>query len=651
MARTAAILGVTGRLGPAVARALVAAGWEVRGLSRRAPLADERVPGAVRHVNADRLDSKALREVVDGADAVIDLLGFVPADADALLGAIEAAAIRPARLVFASSVAEQGSRSLGRDEDAPRTPDDPYGQGKLDARRRLETGFAGPVHSLVLPRLVAEVDPKRREQPYLDSARATGRGLVAGSGEQRQLVAPVEGVADVIRRLLERDDVPAGPLNVGPPQPVRVNALVQSLLQGAGIAATPGRHPDRHWRGPHGGGDEPLDTTRLQRLLGPVAWPDVGEVHRRLGAWLAASASGAKRPAPLVRFSHRAPEERRLVDVHGRRREAVLAETLPPLAEVAGWLSPAFALDVGRPCNSACLYCSVPPHGDTRGFTPLEAMRDRMATGLAAGCDRAIFVGGEPTIYPPLFDALAALREAGFQGRHVVMTNGLRLADAGFVDALADAGVATIHLSVDTADEAIYERISRSKGTFETQRKGLRNVLARPRLNLYVYSVATKLNVAGLPALYRSVAALSAEAGRAPPPVLAAFVKPVGDALTHASELLLSPEERAHAAAVLVAAGRAAGITVGLRNLQACLAPELLPHLVDYYLEDYSVDVRTGKPEPYEHNAANLRSAAACVPCAHRNACPGAYSDDLIRYGDGAFRTLGPAGLRSPAVA
>ena len=178
-----AILGVTGRTGPAVARAFSGA---VRGLSRRAPHADERVPEGITLAQADRRDVDALAALVDGADAVIDLVGFSRDDADALLAAVARATRPPRHLVFASSIAVN-------------YPDDPVGRGKREARARYEEGFVGTVHTLVLPRLVASVDHARRERPYLDTARATGKALVEGDGAQRQTVASVEGVAAVIR--------------------------------------------------------------------------------------------------------------------------------------------------------------------------------------------------------------------------------------------------------------------------------------------------------------------------------------------------------------------------------------------------------------------------------------------------------------------
>ena len=91
------------------------------------------------------------------------------------------------------------------------------------------------------------------------------------------------------------------------------------------------------------------------------------------------------------------------------------------------------------------------------------------------------------------------------------------------------------------------------------------------------------------------------------------------------------------------------GVPLGLRNLQSCLAPELVRRSVDYYLEDFSVDLERRSRVPYAH-AEYWRQGAPCHACADRGVCTGIYEDDLSRFGADAFRALAedPA-LASPA--
>lgn len=115
---------------------------------------------------------------------------------------------------------------------------------------------------------------------------------------------------------------------------------------------------------------------------------------------------------------------RQVADVHGRRQGVPLADPDPGLLALVEHITPAVYVDLGRPCNSACLYCAVPPHEDAQGFLPAAAVPEIAAAGAAAGCDRAILVGGEPTIHPELDAILGACRDAGLWGGQIVMTNG-----------------------------------------------------------------------------------------------------------------------------------------------------------------------------------------------------------------------------------
>lgn len=627
-----AIVGITGRLGPAVARAF--AGWEIRGLSRREPHRDEAVSGS--HLVTSERSTASLADLIEGASIIVDLVCFSEADAGALLQALQRVEIKPEHLVFASSTAE-------------RFDDDDYGRGKRRARARYEDAFAGTVHTLLLPRLVAAVDHARRDQVYLESASSTGRALHRGSGKQRQTMAPVKGVAAVIRALADRPDVmPAGAIDVGPPEPIVVQQAIGALLTGAGLTVCTGRHPDANWQGPHGGGDEIMDTSRLCRALPHVAWPDPLDVYRELGAWLAANPT-QKRPRPVVNKPSQLFTGRRTVDVHGRRRVPVLGDPHPGIETVAEWLSPSFYVDIGRPCNSACVYCSVPPHGDTQGFAPLSRLTSDIDAGRSAGCDRAILIGGEPTVYPELEGVLDALADRGLCNENIVMTNGLRLAEPGFVDWLVDHGVRTFHLSIDTADADIYDRLSRSRGQSPRQWTALDAVLAHPRAQLYVYTAVTRLNAPSIPSLLRAVAERARAHDLSPPPSILAFIKPIGDALTHADMLLLAPEERVVIAREALAVAEQTGTVLGLRNLQACLDPALARHLVDYYLEDYSVDIATGKPEKNTH-ATYWSHEVPCESCAHRSVCTGVYQDDIARFGVSAFRAIDAESLTAAVV-
>lgn len=79
MARLAAITGATGFLGRYIVRAMIAAGWRVRILTRHTPVHPQLADLKFEAVPGNLSDRRALRELVDGADAVIHAAGLIKA--------------------------------------------------------------------------------------------------------------------------------------------------------------------------------------------------------------------------------------------------------------------------------------------------------------------------------------------------------------------------------------------------------------------------------------------------------------------------------------------------------------------------------------------------------------------------------------------
>lgn len=361
-----------------------------------------------------------------------------------------------------------------------------------------------------------------------------------------------------------------------------------------------------------------------------------------------------ERPRVAVSVRDRRRVERRTIDVHGARADVPLRAPVAALQRLADWLSPSFYVDFGRPCNSACVYCAVPPHEDAQGFASLDEVAAMVRAGAAVGCDRTILIGGEPTIYPHLDAVFDLLDDAGLRGGHIAMTNGLKLADAAFLDHLIARGLKTVHFSLDTLDGGLYDRIARSSGKHPRQLTALQHVLERSAdgpdaaLHVYIYTAVTRWNASRLPELVEGVAAMADTAGRAPPPIVLAVVKPLGDALRHADTLQLSPQQGVDAVRAAMDKAAALDVPIGHRNLQACLAPELIAHNVDYYLDDHSVVVQSREREPFAHTEYWHKPPAVCGGCGHEALCWGIYHEIERRFGLSDFGAIGRVGLKGP---
>ena len=70
------------------------------------------------------------------------------------------------------------------------------------------------------------------------------------------------------------------------------------------------------------------------------------------------------------------------------------------------------------------------------------------------------------------------------------------------------------------------------------------------------------------------------------------------------------------------------------------LAPELRAWIVDEYLHDFSVDVRSRQALTYAHDTEYKLPVAACEGCVARSTCSGVYREDAKRHGDGAYVTI-----------
>lgn len=158
MTKTAVVLGVSGQIGTAVARRLLAGGWSVRGLHNQdTPLPTDLA--AVQLTNGDRNDDAVLARLLrDGADGVVDTIAYNSTHARQLL----AHAAGLGALAVLSSVAvyaDNPGHSTGHG--APTVPvpipesqalvtatDDTYGGGKVMLEQTLFDAGRLPVTAL-----------------------------------------------------------------------------------------------------------------------------------------------------------------------------------------------------------------------------------------------------------------------------------------------------------------------------------------------------------------------------------------------------------------------------------------------------------------------------------------------------------------------
>ena len=229
MAR-AVLIGGTGQIGRAAARALAADGWDVVAVSRSGTLPDGLAELGVEAAIADRADEAQLRAVLgDGADVVLDTVAFNREHGEQLNGL--AGLIGSLVVISSASVyADDEGRALDGEGEMPQLPvpipetqrtaepgDATYSTQKAELEQTL---LEGPLPS-TLVRACAIHGPgaKLPRELFFVKRAVDGRRRVALAlnGESRFHTTSVANLAELIR--LAAAQPGNRPLNAGDPEP------------------------------------------------------------------------------------------------------------------------------------------------------------------------------------------------------------------------------------------------------------------------------------------------------------------------------------------------------------------------------------------------------------------------------------------------
>lgn len=167
------------------------------------------------------------------------------------------------------------------------------------------------------------------------------------------------------------------------------------------------------------------------------------------------------------------------------------------------------------PCNLGCRYCyfgTIEEHRDSMPQQPgalshiarndldLAAIAAFVRTLPSSRVKRIFIAGGEPLLWPPVMEVVAAIKAAEIQV--VLCTNGIPLNRPELVDKILSVGVDAVSISVDSPDPGYND-------TWRPARNGVHghhDVLAgaralitarasRPTPRVGLYSVISRLNI------------------------------------------------------------------------------------------------------------------------------------------------------------
>ena len=145
-------------------------------------------------------------------------------------------------------------------------------------------------------------------------------------------------------------------------------------------------------------------------------------------------------------------------------------------------------IQVVRHCNHFCGFCSNPTTPYVHTFDSMKVLVDDF---VRRGYFGVILTGGEPSLHPELPQIARYARD---QGLHVRMiTNGWRLADPGFADEMAGAGLSLVHVSIYSVRPDVEARLRGVEGTLERAFRAIDNA-TRAGIEVNVNCVINKLN-------------------------------------------------------------------------------------------------------------------------------------------------------------
>lgn len=141
-------------------------------------------------------------------------------------------------------------------------------------------------------------------------------------------------------------------------------------------------------------------------------------------------------------------------------------------------------------CQNRCLFCAEASSEDSR-LSPADA-RALLERMRSAGADSLVFSGGEPTGHRGLEGLIAHAKDLGYT-RIAVFSNGRRLRDDRYTDALASAGLDAALISVHGPDARTHESVVGAGNAFEETLQGIDNLLSHG-IDVLINTVVSTVN-------------------------------------------------------------------------------------------------------------------------------------------------------------
>lgn len=177
----------------------------------------------------------------------------------------------------------------------------------------------------------------------------------------------------------------------------------------------------------------------------------------------------------------------------------------------------AYTLNLDYRCNERCVFCAADLGGKVpieirRPSLTLDRVRDWFGERPPKGNDRVSLSGGEPTLHRELLDIVAYVSSTC--PSVALFTNGTRLSEQGYSEALVAAGVRRFEISIFGSDPASHDLVTQRRGSFTRTMEGLRTLTAirlQNPIEISIRLLVARHTLAQNPRIPRSVAKAGVE--------------------------------------------------------------------------------------------------------------------------------------------
>jgi MoaA/NifB/PqqE/SkfB family radical SAM enzyme len=145
----------------------------------------------------------------------------------------------------------------------------------------------------------------------------------------------------------------------------------------------------------------------------------------------------------------------------------------------------------GLKCNIQCVFCYYRDSLKAPNRSLVDIRKD-LVYAKKHGIEEVDFSGGEPTVHPDLPQLISEAKAIGMK-RVCIISNGFRLADRHYLEALKAAGLDEVLFSVHGPDAAIHDQITSVAGSFQHISEALANA-SQAGLMIRTNTVVNRIN-------------------------------------------------------------------------------------------------------------------------------------------------------------